>query len=161
MNSCKNCEKTFEDDFSYCPFCGQEAADKLTFGVLFSNTISNYFSIDARFFRSFIPLMTKPGILARRFIDGKRLAYLHPAQFYLFVSVVFFFIFSFSVREADHRMSDGLKKGFEIDLLPDSLEAVEDSLQLAHTKGEASREIKRGGNFTRRDRRDGLYHSRQ
>nr|WP_273569107.1 DUF3667 domain-containing protein [Maribacter sp. Hal144] len=34
--------------------------------------------------------MLKPGVLARRFIDGKRLKYLHPAQFYLFISVVFF-----------------------------------------------------------------------
>lgn len=145
MNSCKNCEKTFEDDFSYCPFCGQEAADKLTFGVLFSNTISNYFSIDARFFRSFIPLMTKPGILARRFIDGKRLAYLHPAQFYLFVSVVFFFIFSFSVRKADHKMTEGFKKGFEMDLVPDSLEALGDSLQLEHAKEEVLGQLSEAG----------------
>ncbi|NND77881.1 MAG: DUF3667 domain-containing protein [Flavobacteriales bacterium] len=145
MNTCKNCEKPFEDDFSYCPFCGQEAADKLTFGVLFSNTISNYFSVDARFFRSFLPLMTKPGILARRFIDGKRLSYLHPAQFYLFISVVFFFIFSFSVRKADHEMTEGLKKGFEMDLVPDSLAAVEDSLQLADIKENVSEQLTESG----------------
>ena len=101
-DQCKNCEKSFDASFDYCPFCGQETADNLTFGVLFSNTINNYFSIDARFFKSFIPLMTKPGVLARRFVDGKRLSYLHPAQFYLFISVVFFFIFSFTIRKADN-----------------------------------------------------------
>ena len=101
-NPCKNCGFPLEPHFEYCPQCGQEAADHLTFGVLFSNTISNYFSVDARFFRSFVPLMIRPGVLARRFVDGKRQRYLHPAQFYLFISVVFFFLFSFRVRQADN-----------------------------------------------------------
>ena len=108
-DQCKNCGKIFDASFDYCPYCGQETADKLTFGVLFRNTISNYFSIDARFFKSFVPLMTKPGVLARCFVDGKRLSYLHPAQFYLFISVVFFFLFSFTIRKADNRVSNALK----------------------------------------------------
>ena len=129
-DTCKNCEKTFDASFDFCPHCGQETADKLTFGVLFSNTISNYFSIDARFFRSFVPLMTKPGVLARRFVDGKRLSYLHPAQFYLFISVIFFFIFSFSIRKADNALAKVLDKGFEKDIKIDSLQIKKDSLNL-------------------------------
>ncbi len=108
---CKNCETPLEPSFEYCPKCGQEASDNLTFGVLFSKTISDYFSVDARFFRSFVPLMLKPGVLARRFVDGKRLKYLHPAQFYLFISVLFFFLFSFNIRKADDEMSQAIKKG--------------------------------------------------
>lgn len=69
--SCKNCGGKMATDFQFCPYCGQEVADDLTIGLLFSNTISNYFSVDARFFRSFIPLMFRPGVLARRFVDGK------------------------------------------------------------------------------------------
>ncbi|MGB5434673.1 MAG: DUF3667 domain-containing protein [Maribacter sp.] len=129
-NTCKNCEKEFDSTFQYCPYCGQEAADNLTLGVLFSNTISNYFSIDARFFRSFVPLMVKPGVLARRFVDGKRVAYLHPAQFYLFISVVFFFIFSFSVRKADNEISQAFKKGFSKENILDSLQIAKDSVGL-------------------------------
>jgi hypothetical protein len=109
---CKNCEESFDDSFDYCPYCGQETTNDLTVGVLFSNTIKNYFSFDARFFKSFIPLMIKPGVLARRFVDGKRLKYLHPAQFYLLISIVFFFIFSFYVRQADNEVSTALKNGF-------------------------------------------------
>ena len=115
-NQCKNCEESFDASFDYCPYCGQETVDNLTFGVLFSNTISNYFSIDARFFKSFIPLMTKPGVLARHFVGGKRLSYLHPAQFYLFISVVFFFIFSFTIRKADNEVSKALEKSFNKDV---------------------------------------------
>ena len=135
-NQCKNCEKSFDDSYEYCPYCGQEVADNLTFGVLFSNTIDNYFSIDARFFRSFGTLMFKPGVLARRFVDGKRLKYLHPAQFYLFFSVVFFFIFSFNVRKADNEVTQALKKGFneELSIDIDSLQLKKDSLNLELAK---------------------------
>ncbi len=133
-NQCKNCEKSFDESYGYCPYCGQETADNLTFGVLFSNTIENYFSIDARFFRSFGTLMLKPGVLARRFVDGKRLKYLHPAQFYLFISVVFFFIFSFSVRKADNDVTQALKKGFDKELTLDSLQLKKDSINLEKAK---------------------------
>ncbi len=125
-NACKNCGSTIEPSYAFCPVCGQAVAD-LTFGVLFSNTISNYFSVDARFFRSFIPLMFKPGVLARRFVDGKRLSYLHPAQFYLFISVVFFFLFSFSVREADSSVSQALRKNFDQRVHRDTLNLAPDS----------------------------------
>ncbi|MBT8244782.1 MAG: DUF3667 domain-containing protein [Winogradskyella sp.] len=96
---CLNCEVPFEKGFKFCPNCGQKTNEDLTIGVLFYNTISNYFSFDARFLKSFFPLMFKPGYLAKRFLEGKRLLYLHPAQMYLFVSVIFFFLFSFTVND--------------------------------------------------------------
>jgi hypothetical protein len=110
---CQNCEKTHDIEFEFCPHCGQQANDKLTVGVLFYNTIANYFSFDARFFRSFIPLVFRPGLLAKRFVSGKRLMYLHPAQMYLFISVIFFFLFSFKIREYNSSFDSALKKGFE------------------------------------------------
>ena len=97
--NCQNCEEPYEKGFQFCPNCGQKTNEDLTIGVLFYNTISNYFSFDARFLKSFIPLMFKPGYLASKFLEGKRLLYLHPAQMYLFISVLFFFIISFSTRE--------------------------------------------------------------
>ena len=131
---CKNCEQTFDSSYEYCPHCGMEATDNLTVGVLFSNTIENYFSIDARFFKSFVTLMIRPGVLARRFVDGKRLKYLHPAQFYLFISVVFFFIFSFTIREADDEVSQAIKKGFEQEINLDSIPINADSLEIGKAK---------------------------
>jgi len=127
---CKNCDTQVGEEFNFCPECGQEVVDNLTFGVLFHNTIENYFSIDARFFRSFVPLMLKPGVLARRFVDGKRLSYLHPAQFYLFISVLFFFIFSFSIRKADSQVSKALEKGFDSEIVPDSVKVEQDSVAI-------------------------------
>ncbi|MBT8286727.1 MAG: DUF3667 domain-containing protein [Flavobacteriaceae bacterium] len=131
--SCKNCNKEFKEGFEFCPHCGQKAKDDLTLGVLFYNTISNYFSFDARFIKSFLPLMFRPGYVAKQFVSGKRLLYLHPAQYYLFVSVVFFFLFSFKVREYNSNVDKALKKSFDsesvvpgIDMKPlDSMAAKE------------------------------------
>ena len=111
---CKNCDKSFDDSYNFCPNCGQQAKEDLTVSVLFYNTISNYFSFDARFFKSFLPLVFKPGLIAKRFVEGKRLKYLHPAQFYLFISVVFFFIFSFKVRQYNSNVDKVLNEGFEV-----------------------------------------------
>ncbi len=132
---CKNCDTPLEPSFKFCPVCGQESSESLTFGVLFSKTISDYFSVDARFFRSFVPLMFKPGILARRFVDGKRLKYLHPAQFYLFISVLFFFLFSFNIRKADDEVSQALQKGFDQEISVDSVKVSKrDSLQIEEAR---------------------------
>ncbi|HEY5688132.1 MAG TPA: DUF3667 domain-containing protein [Yeosuana sp.] len=123
MVTCKNCEKEFNDNFEFCPYCGQKSNDELTLGVLFYNTISNYFSFDARFFKSFIPLMIKPGYLAKQFLEGKRLLYLHPAQMYLFISVVFFFLFSFNVRDQVESLDKVLEKEFENEKIADTIKS--------------------------------------
>ncbi len=111
--TCKNCENKFDATFRFCPYCSQEANDKLTLKLLFHNTISNYFCVDARFFKSFVPLMFQPGLLPKRFVGGKRMLYLHPAQFYLFVSLVFFFLFSFVAREREQEMEQVWNSAFE------------------------------------------------
>ncbi|WP_400078540.1 DUF3667 domain-containing protein [Winogradskyella sp. R77965] len=122
--NCQNCEEPYEEGFKFCPNCGQKTNDELTIGVLFYNTISNYFSFDARFLKSFFPLMFKPGYLAKEFIKGKRLLYLHPAQMYLFISVVFFFIFSFTVRDQTETLNNELKKTLSTDLVEEEIDSI-------------------------------------
>ncbi len=109
---CPNCEYQLTPYHNFCPNCGQKVDDKLSMRVLFHNTIMNYFSVDARFFRSFIPLLLKPGILAKQYVSGKRLMYLHPAQFYLFASIVFFFLFSVATRSTQRKFDESIKKSF-------------------------------------------------
>ncbi|WP_372756438.1 DUF3667 domain-containing protein [Mariniflexile sp.] len=108
--TCANCEKKIQQDFKFCPHCGQNSNEELSISLLFYNTINNYFSVDARFFKSFFPLVFKPGYLAKKFTEGKRLLYLHPAQMYLFVSVVFFFVFSFVQRDQVKSFDENLAK---------------------------------------------------
>ena len=136
--TCKNCDQEFKSDFSFCPYCGQKSKDDLTIGVLFYNTISNYFSFDARFFKSFIPLLIRPGYIATKFVEGKRLLYLHPAQMYLFVAVVFFFLFSFNTDEHANNMNKGIAEAFEQNVKTDSLSVEE--LQAFMIKDSLARE---------------------
>ncbi len=124
--NCKNCENSFDCNYKFCPHCGQKSNDKLTVGVLFSNTIRNYFSVDARFFKSFFPLLFKPGYLATKFVEGKRLIYLHPAQLYLFTSVLFFFFFSFKIRNQERAISNAMKNENRVEKTIDSIILVKD-----------------------------------
>ncbi|MBP1840836.1 DUF3667 domain-containing protein [Formosa algae] len=111
--TCKNCDFKFDETFKYCPNCGQNYHEELTVNDIFKNTINNYFSVDARFFKSFFPLLIKPGFLALQFVEGKRLKYLNPAQFYLFASVVFFFLFSFQVSKQEKRIDAEVQQNFK------------------------------------------------
>ncbi|HNU60388.1 MAG TPA: DUF3667 domain-containing protein, partial [Aquaticitalea sp.] len=126
LSDCHSCAQKFEAQYPYCPYCGQKAQTKLTLGVLFNNTINNYFSVDARFFKSFVPLILKPGYLAKKFVQGKR-AYLHPAQFYLFISIVFFFLFSFISRKQSEVLNEASHRLFEDKEAVESL--MDNSLQ--------------------------------
>lgn len=126
---CSNCEYQLTPYHKFCPNCGQKVDDKLNMRVLFHNTITNYFSVDARFFRSFIPLLIKPGFLAKEFIKGRRLLYLHPAQFYLFASIIFFFLFSIATRSSQRNFDNSIKKTFGKEkAITDEVNRVRDSI---------------------------------
>ncbi|WP_179353669.1 DUF3667 domain-containing protein [Winogradskyella vidalii] len=123
--NCKNCEQPFDTQFKFCPHCGQKVNDELTLGVLFYNTINNYFSVDARIFKSFIPLMFKPGFLAKEFIKGKRSLYMHPAQMYLFVTILFFALFSFTASNQRDMVNNELRKTLKSNytVVPDTIDS--------------------------------------
>lgn len=130
---CENCETEFKDSFKFCPCCGMKNREELTVRSLFYNTINNYFLWDSKFLKSFLPLMIKPGFLPKKFLQGKRLTYLHPAQFYLFVSVVFFFIFSFYIRETRSKLDKAIQEELAVKKEREYREAfkkVADSIKL-------------------------------
>ncbi|MEM6722295.1 MAG: DUF3667 domain-containing protein [Bacteroidota bacterium] len=132
---CQNCGYELTPYHNYCPNCGQKVDDKLSMRVLFHNTVMNYFSVDARFFRSFIPLLVRPGFLAKKFVSGKRLMYLHPAQFYLFASIVFFFIFSISTRATQQEIEKNIRKSVATqEELIREVQIITDSIIEARTK---------------------------
>ncbi|MEM1397849.1 MAG: DUF3667 domain-containing protein, partial [Pseudomonadota bacterium] len=49
-------------------------------------------AIDGKLFRTIWLLVTRPGRLAKRYLDGKRVRYSPPFRLYLFTSVFFFFL---------------------------------------------------------------------
>lgn len=136
--NCKNCNVKYRKDFRFCPHCGQQNKDELTVSILFYNTITNYFSFDARFFKSIPPLLFKPGYLAKSFIDGRRTTFLHPAQMYLFISVLFFFLMTTLVVSDQIKQIDKKLKNPKI---VETVEAVEDSLKSRALKNNSSEQL--------------------
>ncbi len=137
MKSCINCNNALNNSDKFCPECGQSTNNKLNLNVLFSDLIGNYLSFDARFFKTIIPLIFKPGFIAKAFIDGKRNTYLHPGKIYLFISVIFFFFLSLKTNSFRSEINQGIYEEFTGNIhLTDSLtidSSAVDSLTLDST----------------------------
>lgn len=87
---CKNCETEFKGNF--CPNCGQSVKEfERPFGFLFVDLMGNIFAFDTRFWKTFKAILFNPGKMALEFVKGRRVRYMPPFRFYVFVSFIFFF----------------------------------------------------------------------
>ncbi len=86
---CQNCGAVLQGDF--CHQCGQAAREprRLVIGLV-QDVFVETLAIDGKLARSIGLLLWRPGVLARRFLDGKRVRYSPPFRLYLFASVFFF-----------------------------------------------------------------------
>ncbi len=64
----------------------------------------DYFSFDAKLWRSVGPLLWKPGYLTKAYWSGKHMRYIPPLRMFLFLSVVFVLLLNFTL-EPDTLMS--------------------------------------------------------
>lgn len=79
---CKNCDRVFDDNF--CPNCGQKAiAGRLDIKHILKSFFKLYVSFDKGFFKLFKDLFTKPAIVIQEYINGKRIKYFNPFQYFL------------------------------------------------------------------------------
>lgn len=99
---CLNCGKPLDGDENFCSYCGQKnTIKKLNFGTFLNNMFNGFFSYDSRFWRTFIPILTKPGKVSKDYIAGKRARFVNPFQLYLNISIVFFLVLGISNRIDD------------------------------------------------------------
>jgi hypothetical protein len=97
---CLNCGTKLLDTF--CHHCGQkDIPQRQTLGELWVNFISSFWSYEGKFFRTAKFLITKPGFLALEYNAGRRESYYHPARMYVFISFVFFLLFSISTVDVN------------------------------------------------------------
>ena len=88
---CLNCKQPLDGHENFCSYCGQKNTIKqLSITNFISNLFSGFFSYDSRFWRTFIPLLTKPGKVSKEYIEGKRARFVNPFQLYLNISIIFF-----------------------------------------------------------------------
>ena len=90
---CLNCQQPISDSDNFCSNCGQ-VNDELPLSIkqFISEFFSGFFSFDSRFFKTFGPLLFKPGKVSKDYVEGKRRRYVSPFQLYLHVTIVFFLL---------------------------------------------------------------------
>ncbi|CAA9294088.1 MAG: hypothetical protein AVDCRST_MAG56-5804 [uncultured Cytophagales bacterium] len=104
---CQNCDYPLETEFNFCPRCSQHNSDKLTsFWRLVVEVISDLFSYDSRFAKTIFPFLFKPGFLTNEYVAGRRVRYMHPLRLYVFVSLLYFSVFSVVVGRSVKDESD-------------------------------------------------------
>ena len=101
-STCKNCDSTLEEDYNFCPVCGQSNSDNnVSFTTLMREFLDNYFGIDSKMAHSAIPFLFKPGALTNRFQEGKVKHFIHPVRLYLVMSLFYFFTISYLLSDFD------------------------------------------------------------
>jgi len=91
---CCNCGELVTGN--YCSNCGQKRSDlNVPFKQLLSEVLGDVFTLDSRFWRTFVPLITKPGWLTQKYNAGQRVRFVPPFRLYLFISVIFFSVSRF------------------------------------------------------------------
>lgn len=91
-HECLNCNKEIGDS-NFCPNCGQQNTDKkLPVKQIMHDVLGDVFTFDSKFFKSFVPLLLKPGFLTNEYLSGKRASFIFPFRLYLFITFLFFFI---------------------------------------------------------------------
>lgn len=107
---CLNCNAELKATDHYCPNCGQANNDlNVPLKFIFNDFIHDFINFDSKFFKTFIPLFSKPGFLTKEFISGKRIKYVPPFRLYLICSFLFFAFNSFDFKEEKKSTSEPLK----------------------------------------------------
>ena len=92
MTACANCGATLVG--RYCALCGQDSRAALTVRHFVAELVEGLTHFDSSFWRTFLPLLFKPGELTERYLGGKRRSYMPPVRTYLVLSIVYFLLLS-------------------------------------------------------------------
>ncbi len=97
LSRCENCQTPLQGE--YCHSCGQRGIElRRPIIGLAQDIIAETLSIDSRLWRTIRGLFMNPGLLAKTYIDGKRVVYTPPFRIFLFFSLVFFALLFLSIN---------------------------------------------------------------
>lgn len=84
----------------YCGQCGQRATTRLiSLWELVRDAFGDLFELDSRLWHTMIPLLVRPGLLTRDYLQGRRARYMPPFRMYLVLSLLFFLIAFFDPQD--------------------------------------------------------------
>jgi hypothetical protein len=74
--------------------------------------VQDLFHYDGRFWHTLKNLVTRPGLVAKEYMEGKRMRNLEPIRFYVFASTVFFLLFFFAIGSSSVKKSEANEPGY-------------------------------------------------
>ncbi len=90
---CTNCHNNILNPSNFCPHCSQKIhVHRLSIGHLLHETVHFFTHADKGIFYLLKMLATKPGKVAREYIEGRRKLYFTPLNFFLIVLGLFVFV---------------------------------------------------------------------
>ena len=96
--NCLNCGAHLTGQ--YCGQCGQRAVGRfISIWQLLRDAFGDLFELDSRLWRTMIPLLIRPGLLTKDYLEGRRARYMPPFRMYLVLSVFFFVVAFFNPRD--------------------------------------------------------------
>ena len=104
---CPNCDKEFDNNFDYCPHCGQKNSEqRIGLRNFISDYLSANFNFDSKILITLKLLLFKPAFLTKEFFRGRQTKYIPPIRLYLFISLAYFFVFSLSLPPTSNLIND-------------------------------------------------------
>ncbi len=123
--ACPNCGTALQQDFEFCPHCGQENHDlRVPFRTFLYEFIESVTHFDAKLWATIKVIFTRPGLLTKDFVEGKRARYVNPARFYIFLSFIFFALLTWKLDRDMERGIEGVVEGSEQELRRATLRSV-------------------------------------
>ena len=96
--NCLNCGTKLTGQ--YCGRCGQRATSRLiSVWELLRDAFGDLFELDSRLWRTLAPLLVRPGLLTKDYLEGRRARYMPPFRMYLVLSLLFFVVAFFDPRD--------------------------------------------------------------
>ena len=104
---CLNCGQPISENDNFCSNCSQ-VNDELPLSIkqFISEFFAGFFSFDSRFFKTFVPLLFKPGKVSKDYVVGKRRRYVNPFQLYLHVTILFFLVQGLFLAIDEYKIED-------------------------------------------------------
>jgi hypothetical protein len=105
---CANCGTPLTGQF--CSHCGQRLEQHVHSLTEFLGEAAEVIThADSRVWRTFVPLLFRPGFLTQQYLAGRRASYLPPFRLYIVLSVVFFLMASFATHSTRMTVADPAK----------------------------------------------------
>ena len=92
---CSNCNTQLFVTHEYCPQCGQiNHSLNIPLKHLLAEAAEGVFHFDTKSVLTLNAICFKPGFLTAEFMRGRRVRYVAPVRFYIFISFIFFLVIS-------------------------------------------------------------------